>query len=116
MKTATFELGSGEGMLLRAGRRTLHHVDFYCYAPGAEQVALVGDFNGWEPAANPMQRTPDGYWTTSLELAHGHHQYQFIVDGLCILLKSPALRSKNQIGIAQANHSLEGEIRSWKGS
>jgi 1,4-alpha-glucan branching enzyme len=96
MKTATFELGSGEAMRFRAGRRTLHHVDFYCYAPAAEQAALVGDFNGWEPAANPMQRTPDGYWRVGLELTHGHHQYQFIVDGRPILDPRAAGKVRNE--------------------
>ena len=60
---------------------TLHHVDFFCDAPRAEQVCLAGDFNGWDMAATPMRRTPDGRWTVGLELHHGHHQYQFVVDG-----------------------------------
>ena len=28
-----------------------------------------------------MRRTPDGRWTASLELHHGHHKYLFLVDG-----------------------------------
>jgi 1,4-alpha-glucan branching enzyme len=44
-------------------------------------VQLVGDFNGWDLAATPMQRMPDGRWTASLELHHGHHRYLFLVDG-----------------------------------
>lgn len=63
------------------GQRSLHRVNFYCDAPHAESVQLVGDFNAWEPSANPMQRTPDGHWMTSVELKHGHHRYLFIVDG-----------------------------------
>lgn len=42
---------------------------------------LVGDFNGWNCAATPLRRTPDGRWMIGLELPHGHHRYQFIVDG-----------------------------------
>ena len=64
-----------------SAKRTRHHVNFYCVAPQAKSVRLVGDFNGWELAATPMLRMPDGSWIASLELNHGHHRYLFIVDG-----------------------------------
>jgi 1,4-alpha-glucan branching enzyme len=51
-------------------------VDFFC-----GMVVLVGDFNGWDREATPMQRMPDGRWMASLELKHGHHRYLFVVDG-----------------------------------
>ena len=28
-----------------------------------------------------MSRMPDGGWVIRMELPHGHHQYQFLVDG-----------------------------------
>jgi 1,4-alpha-glucan branching enzyme len=62
-------------------RRPLHLVDFFCRAPKAQSVSLIGDFNGWEPTAHPMTRMPDGGWRIRMELPHGHHQYQFLVDG-----------------------------------
>ena len=55
-------------------------VDFYCDAHGASLVCLIGDFNGWDAAATPMRRGPDGRWAVSLQLHHGHHQYVFLVD------------------------------------
>ena len=64
-----------------SARRTRHQVDFFCDAPEAQNVQLVGDFNGWDLAATPMQRMPDGRWMATLELHHGHHQYLFMVDG-----------------------------------
>lgn len=64
-----------------SAKQTRHHVNFYCVAPQAKSVRLVGDFNGWELAATPMLRMPDGSWIASLELNHGHHRYLFIVDG-----------------------------------
>jgi len=64
-----------------SAKRTRHHVDFFCDAPEAEGVRLVGDFNGWDLAATPMRRMPDGRWMASLELPHSHHQYLFLVDG-----------------------------------
>ncbi len=63
------------------GRRVLHLVDFICRAPEAKSVALVGDFNNWDPTAHPMTRMPDGGWIIRMELPHGHHEYLFLVDG-----------------------------------
>ena len=60
-------------------------MDFFCEAPAAQTVCLVGDFNDWQPGANPMQRMPDGRWMASLELHHGHHLYLFLVDGQPVL-------------------------------
>ena len=65
----------------QAGHRPLHQVNFYCRAPEAKSVSLVGDFNGWAATAHPMTRMPDGGWVIRLELPHGHHQNLFLVDG-----------------------------------
>ena len=54
-------------------------VSFFCAAPRAQTVELVGDFNQWHP--QPMTRSVDGWWLAQVELGHGHHQYQFLVDG-----------------------------------
>lgn len=35
---------------------------FAVWAPHAQRVALVGDFNGWNIDATPMDRLPDGTW------------------------------------------------------
>ena len=56
-------------------------VHFYCDAPKAKEVHLVGDFNEWNPAADGMQQRVDGWWFIELILAHGHHRYRFLVDG-----------------------------------
>ena len=66
-------------------RRNLHHADFFCVAPQARQVSLVGDFNDWDPCATPMIRQPDGRWMAALELRHGYHRYLFLVDGTRML-------------------------------
>ena len=81
-----------------SARQTRHHVGFFCDAPQAKSVSLVGDFNGWDSAATPMQRTPDGRWMASLELNHGHHRYLFLVDGEPMLDPSAT-------GIARDDHN-----------
>lgn len=81
-----------------SAKRNLHHVDFFCRAPEAKQVSLIGDFNNWAPNAAPMIRQPDGRWMASLELSHGYHQYVFLVDGKCVL-------DPNATGKAKDSHN-----------
>ena len=64
-----------------SAKNNLKPVNFYCVAPQANAVCLVGDFNGWRPWENPMKRQPDGSWATQVQLHHGYHQYLFLVDG-----------------------------------
>ncbi len=78
-----------------SAKMTRHHVDFFCYAPTAKQVCLVGDFNDWLPGATPMQRMPDGYWRAGLELHHGYHQYLFLVDGTPVLDPNASGKARN---------------------
>jgi hypothetical protein len=56
-------------------------VKFVLIAPQAARVAVVGDFNGWDEAATPAVKQPDGTWSTFVTLYPGRHVYSFIVDG-----------------------------------
>ena len=57
-------------------------VRFALIAPGASRVALVGDFNRWDPAATPLRASPDGRtWEVRVPLSPGRHVYGFVVDG-----------------------------------
>jgi 1,4-alpha-glucan branching enzyme len=38
-------------------------IQFVLLAVDAEKVSLVGEFNDWNPAADPMQRDDNGMWT-----------------------------------------------------
>jgi 1,4-alpha-glucan branching enzyme len=49
--------------------------------PGAKQVFLSGEFNGWSPDTMPMRRYGDGHWEITVALAPGRHEYKFVVDG-----------------------------------
>jgi len=54
---------------------------FRCHAPGAREVSLVGDFNGWDPAAHPLRPGGDGWWQVEVRLPAGSHLYAYLVDG-----------------------------------
>jgi len=50
--------------------------------PDARFVYLVGDFNEWNPKADPMaDENGDGEWTLYYPLAPGRYAYKFVVDG-----------------------------------
>lgn len=48
--------------------------------PDAREVYLVGEFNNWNPKADRMTKTKNGFRRT-LQLAPGEYQYKFLVDG-----------------------------------
>jgi 1,4-alpha-glucan branching enzyme len=53
----------------------------YAGAPGSS-VCVVGTFNGWDPAANPLKAKSDsGVYATQVFLPAGRHEYKFLVDG-----------------------------------
>jgi hypothetical protein len=54
---------------------------FRILAPDAQDVFLVGDFNGWDPRADAMTSTPGGWWKRSVDLPPGTFQYAYLVDG-----------------------------------
>jgi hypothetical protein len=54
---------------------------FVLEQPTARSVAVVGDFNNWNPKATPMVRSSDGgLWSTIVPLVPGRHVYGFMVN------------------------------------
>ena len=64
-----------------SARNMVKPINFYCNAPEATSVYLMGDFNDWNPRSLPMERRVDGWWFAQVPLSHGHHHYLFLVDG-----------------------------------
>lgn len=65
---------------LRAGT-AFKRVNFRFINGTANEVFVVGDFNDWDPTANPMEKQIDGSWHAQMELSIGHHHYGLLVDG-----------------------------------
>jgi hypothetical protein len=59
---------------------TVHLVRFVLVNPGARQVALAGDFNGWQAEAL-TPAAEGGVWSVALPLRAGRYEYAFVVDG-----------------------------------
>lgn len=52
----------------------------------ATSVAVVGDFNGWDPTATPMVRMgARGPWSATVLAKPGRHTYAFLVDGTTLV-------------------------------
>jgi 1,4-alpha-glucan branching enzyme len=84
--------GELDAHLMREGRhprlydvlgahRTGTSVQFSVWAPHAETVSVIGDFNAWKPGAHPMQliTKPDtgGVWTTTIPDIKNGALYKF---------------------------------------
>jgi serine protease AprX len=54
---------------------------FWFHHDTAAQVALAGDFNGWDAAHARLAKHPSGLWRTAIEIpAPGLYRYKFVVD------------------------------------
>jgi anti-sigma factor RsiW len=75
------------GFLLRGRfdlreRTAEREVEVVFTAPQAASVAVVGDFNAWNPERTQMVRLDHGgNWMAMLKLPPGVHQYSFVIDG-----------------------------------
>lgn len=48
----------------------------------AEQAAVLGEFNAWDPQAHPMTRRKDGTFSTTVSLDAGQeYRFRYLVDG-----------------------------------
>jgi len=48
----------------------------------AESVHVLGDFNGWSPAATPLKRRKSGSFSTTTSVESGRsYRFRYLVDG-----------------------------------
>jgi hypothetical protein len=75
-------------------------VRFVIVAPNAARVSVVGNFNGWDPGAAPMERLGGGdAWIRELVLEPGRHAYAFFVDGAIQVDPSAPRAAEDDFGI-----------------
>lgn len=56
-------------------------IQFALQAADAKKVSLVGEFNKWNPDADPMDKDGNGTWTKTKMFSAGDFEYKFWVDG-----------------------------------
>ena len=91
-------------------------VYFAVWAPNAQRVSVVGDFNNWDGRVNPMRKLVDaGVWELFLPgIEQGAH-YKFEIRTLAnaVLLKSDPFAFFNQHGKATASLVYDLERYAW---
>lgn len=53
---------------------------FRVYLPEAQRVELAGTFTNWRAQSVAMKREDTGWWTATLELAPGDHDFSYLVN------------------------------------
>lgn len=69
--------------LLPGQRETLAQVEVTFTISGikANQIAVAGDFNGWNTSANQLEDPDgDGIWTGKMQLKPGRYEYMLVID------------------------------------
>ncbi|MGQ9616417.1 MAG: isoamylase early set domain-containing protein [Spirochaetota bacterium] len=58
-------------------------VSLFLKAPGASEIVVVGDWNGWDPLANRLtDNDGDGIWEIEIKLQRNReYRYQFLING-----------------------------------
>jgi len=64
-----------------SSKEKIKKIQFSLKADEAKNVSLVGEFNNWNPDADPMQRDKNGTWKKTKMLSPGNIEYKFYVDG-----------------------------------
>ena len=78
------------GSFLKNGKTT-----FRVWAPCAQNVSVVGEFNAWNITANPMSRIENGVWEVSVKGVSNFDIYKYAVtapDGKVTLKSDPYAR------------------------
>ena len=80
-------------------------VQFRLGADGVREVALVGDFGGWN-VRYPMEQVAPGVWSTAVPLEPGVYDYAFVVDGTTWILDPLAPSVSDGFGGANSRLSV----------
>jgi len=56
-------------------------VVFSFYRPGAKEVYVAGEFNGWRAGDVDMYSAGDGNWTAKVRLPAGEFRFRYCADG-----------------------------------
>jgi 1,4-alpha-glucan branching enzyme len=66
----------------RSGMGSILYSDgcaFRVWAPHADQVLIIGDFNNWSKTATPLANEGNGFWSTEVNGAKAGEQYKYLI-------------------------------------
>lgn len=71
--------------LARADVGLSKEVTFVAHLPGAKNVAVIGNFNNWDPSRHVMRKATGGdVFTLTVSLSMGRYVYAFLIDGVLL--------------------------------
>jgi hypothetical protein len=85
-------------------------ITFTYRSESADRVAIVGDFNRWNPYLHYLREDPqrEGVFTITLDLSPGTHYYYFVVDGRRLLDPNNPRRAVSRDGDRVSVYHVEG--------
>ena len=88
---------------------------FLVWAPNARGVSVVGDFNEWNPEADPMEKVEGGCWVCFMGTPWHGACYKYCVDGADgrRILKSDPFAAWSQHGAETASLVCRREEAPW---
>ena len=87
-------------------------ISFRVWAPHADSVMVIGDFNDWNSGAHPLIREDGGMWSAEVVEARVGDQYQFeITNGDKVLRKNDAYA--RQIHSEKATSVIYADTFKW---
>jgi 1,4-alpha-glucan branching enzyme len=116
----------GQGTFLRAFEKLGSHVTtvgrtagvhFAVWAPNAERVSLVGDFNAWDGRAHPMRNlVPSGVWEVFVPGLGEQERYKYEIRprfGATLLFKSDPYARRMETPPRTASITWQSQYR-WR--
>jgi 1,4-alpha-glucan branching enzyme len=91
-------------------------VYFAVWAPNAQRVSVVGDFNGWDGRVNPMRKlVGSGVWELFLPAVEEgmHYKFEIRTHSGAILLKSDPFGFFSQHGVSTSSLVFDLERYKW---
>lgn len=73
-KTESGAKHTGMGAIPHAGG-----VAFRVWAPHADHVFVIGDFNEWSESANPLEKEEEGFWYIDVPAAQVGQEYRYLI-------------------------------------
>ncbi|MBC8537843.1 1,4-alpha-glucan branching protein GlgB [Christensenellaceae bacterium NSJ-63] len=113
-----FNIGEAQRAYLTFGCHYMEEIGmhrFCVWAPNARNVSIVGDFNGWDSQANPMEEN-NGVWTGFVGGLRDGDNYKYCIfgyDGNTVLKSDPfAFHAEVRPNTASKVWNIEGY--EWK--
>ncbi|MDE7262473.1 MAG: 1,4-alpha-glucan branching protein GlgB [Oscillospiraceae bacterium] len=123
-----FHLGTDTSAYEFLGAHQLTHEGtsgymFRVWAPRAQAVSVVGDFNGWDTNAHPMRKVSDEIWERFVPGGNTYDAYKFAItgaDGVLRMKADPyAFHAETRPGTASKLYTLgsyQWNDAAWKES